>query len=134
MTTETPEEPIPVSADQRWTGRARVVSPREMASPLRTSPPLPPEFPPTGPPPGGGRGPGGRRRRPRWGRIALITSLAVLLVAGSLALTGYLWIQHVNDNLKRTESLDDMVHGQRPVKTVDGALNILLLGSDSRDP
>ncbi len=54
------------------------------------------------------------------------------MVAGRCG--AFLYVKHVNDNLKRTDSIDNMVGGNRPTKTVDGALNILLLGSDSRDP
>jgi LCP family protein required for cell wall assembly len=56
-----------------------------------------------------------------------------LVVSGSV-LWGYLYVSHVNDNLKRTDSIDSMVGADRPPAGVSGAENILLLGSDSRDP
>ncbi|MFB9360872.1 LCP family protein [Actinoplanes nipponensis] len=93
---------------------------------------------PAGPP----RGPGGHprpgrpykgRRKPRWGRIALVAA-AVLLVGGLVAgISLYGYANGLNDDLKRTDAFSDITAG-RPVKTVDGALNILLVGSDSRDP
>ena len=93
---------------------------------------------PAGPPrgPGGGERPGRPykgRRNPRWGRIALLVGVVVLvagLVAG-ISLYGY--ANNLNDDLKRTDAFSDITKG-RPAKTVDGALNILLVGSDSRDP
>jgi LCP family protein required for cell wall assembly len=97
-----------------------------------------PSGPPRGPGGGGGGGrSGGRpykgRRKPRWGRIALVAG-AVLLVAGLVAgISLYGYANGLNDDLKRTDAFSDITNG-RPAKTVDGALNILLVGSDSRDP
>jgi LCP family protein required for cell wall assembly len=75
-----------------------------------------------------------KKLRPRWGRIALAGGLVVVLIVSGFALWSYLYLKNVNDHLKRTESIDSMVGPNRPAKTVDGALNILMLGSDSRDP
>ncbi|WP_412541254.1 LCP family protein [Longispora sp. K20-0274] len=89
----------------------------------------------------GGRGPGGPpkgvirsgKRRPRWGRILLVVSglLVVVLIAGGLGFWTYL--KSVGDDVKRTDAFAGLTNG-RPPKTVDGAFNILMLGSDSRDP
>jgi LCP family protein required for cell wall assembly len=93
---------------------------------------------PSGPPrgPGGGR-PGGRpykgRRKPRWGRIALVAGAAVLVLGLVAGISLYGYANGLNGDLKRTDAFSDLTKG-RPVKTVDGALNILLVGSDSRDP
>jgi LCP family protein required for cell wall assembly len=75
-----------------------------------------------------------KKLKPRWGRIALISLVVLALVGTGAVLAGYFYVKHVNDNLKRTGSIDSMVGGDRPPKTVEGALNILLLGSDTRDP
>lgn len=93
------------------------------------------------PPTRGGRPlygtPGGRPPRrglkPRWGRIALVAS--ALLLACALTVTGclYWYAKSLNDDLARTDPFSEITGG-RPAKTVDGALNLLLLGSDSRDP
>ncbi|HEX5740527.1 MAG TPA: LCP family protein, partial [Pilimelia sp.] len=82
-----------------------------------------------GSPPGRPR----RRTRPRWGRIALVAAsvLAVLgmLFAGGLAMYG----RSLNKDINRTDPFSALTAG-RPAKTVDGQLNILLVGSDSRNP
>jgi LCP family protein required for cell wall assembly len=78
------------------------------------------------------------RRRPRWRRIALVTvlALAVLLAGGAAGLWAY--GRSLNGNLKRTDALNQVAKlpaSARPTTSpVPGAQNILLLGSDSRDP
>jgi LCP family protein required for cell wall assembly len=111
--------------DQRWTGRARVNTGSGRAT---APPPRRPETPPPAPPTYGGK----KRTRPRWGRIALVSVIVLALVAGVGVLGSYLWVKNVDDGLKRTDAFSDVAG--RPQKVVDGTLNILLLGSDSRDP
>ena len=86
--------------------------------------------------PGGPGLPGGPARRgpqPRWGRIILVVVAALVVLA--LLATGGAWLyaSRLNGNLARTDPFSSITGG-RPAKTVDGALNILLVGSDSRDP
>jgi LCP family protein required for cell wall assembly len=97
---------------------------------------------------GGGRGggPGGPGRpggfggreyrgkpKPKWGRIALVAG-AVVLVLALLGVGGaWIYASNLDDDLARTDPFSEITGG-RPAKTVDGALNILLIGSDSRDP
>jgi LCP family protein required for cell wall assembly len=85
--------------------------------------------------PGGPVYPGGRRPRlrPRWGRIALVSGIAVLVLGllGGLGLWAY--VNGLDDDLARTDPFSEITGG-RPVKTVNGTLNILMVGSDSRDP
>jgi LCP family protein required for cell wall assembly len=92
-------------------------------------------LPPQGPPPGGG--PGGRpyrgRRKPRWGRIALLAGLAVLVIAVIAGISLYGYANGLDKNLKRTDAFSTLT-GDRPQNPVEGAMNILLVGSDSRDP
>ena len=93
-----------------------------------------PGRPPTGPPP---QRPGGSpykgRRKPRWGRIALIVG-AVVAIGGLIAgISLYGYADGLDKDLKRTNAFDDITDG-RPAKEVEGAMNILLVGSDSRDP
>ncbi|MEV4810159.1 LCP family protein [Micromonospora avicenniae] len=88
---------------------------------------------PGGPPgPGGGR-PGRRGPRPRWGRIALVVGVAVLVLALIGGVGAWLYVRNLDKDLARTDPFSEITEG-RPAKTVEGALNILLVGSDSRDP
>ncbi|NUT02507.1 MAG: LytR family transcriptional regulator [Hamadaea sp.] len=88
------------------------------------------------PPAGGTGGTYGQPKRkikPRWGRIALVLGGLALVVA--LLIGGGVWLYGVNLNskLQKTDPFSSIV-GDRPLKTVDGAMNVLLVGSDSRDP
>ena len=94
---------------------------------------------PGGPPPRGpGRGDGpGRpyrgRRKPRWGRIALLVGIGVIVIGVVAAISLYGYANGLNKDIKRTDAFSEITNG-RPAKTVDGAINILIVGSDSRDP
>jgi len=74
-----------------------------------------------------------RKAKPRWDRIALV-AVAVVVVLG-LLVGGGLWLyaRNLDSKLNKTDPFSALV-GNRPLKTVDGALNILMVGSDSRDP
>lgn len=94
---------------------------------------------------GGGRGPGGpggpgrtgapykRGPKPRWGRIALVAGVALALLGLLVAGGGWLYVNKLDGNIGRTDPFSAITNG-RPVKTVSGSLNILMVGSDSRDP
>ena len=109
-------------------GRASVPS----SGPYRAAggPPLPP--PPRGP----GR-PGqpykGGKAKPKWRRIALLAGIAVVIIAVIAGISLYGYAQGLDKDLKRTDAFSEIT-GDRPGKTVSGAQNILLVGSDSRDP
>jgi LCP family protein required for cell wall assembly len=101
--------------------------------PPRGSTPINPGGPPRGP---GGTGPGRPyrgKRKPRWGRIALVVGVIILVGGIVAAISLYGYASGLNKDLKRTDAFSDITNG-RPAKTVDGALNILIVGSDSRDP
>lgn len=87
--------------------------------------------------PGGPDGPGGGmdwaeppRRRRRWGRITLVSIAAILALA---LVAGWLYATKLNGDLKRTDAFAG-VGANRPAPAANGALNILLVGTDSRDP
>jgi LCP family protein required for cell wall assembly len=89
---------------------------------------------PSGRPPGSGRGtPYRSRRRPRWGRIALVVGLALALVLGGLALFTFQYAHHLDAQVARTDPFSRITE-PRPDKLVSGAMNVLILGSDSRNP
>jgi LCP family protein required for cell wall assembly len=123
----------------RWTGRARVVAPTPAAPEPVALHPAPAAVGRGGYGPGvygpGAPGPQRtkRRLRPRWGRIALVVaSVLALCLAGSV-LGGWLYANSLNDRLKRTDPFSALT-GDRPPVLAEGAMNILMLGSDSRDP
>jgi LCP family protein required for cell wall assembly len=99
--------------------------------------------PPSGPAParpaGGPPGDRGRsyksgtRTRPRWGRIALVAGGVVVLLALIGGIYAVNYVNGIDEDLKRVNAYEGITSG-RPAKTVDGAFNILLVGSDSRDP
>jgi LCP family protein required for cell wall assembly len=74
-----------------------------------------------------------RKPRPRWRRILLVLG-GVLLVLGLAVGGGWLvYYNSLNSDINRTDPFASITGG-RPAKVVDGATNLLLLGSDSRDP
>ncbi|MEW2382531.1 LCP family protein [Micromonospora sp. NPDC047707] len=85
---------------------------------------------------GGDDGSGRPRRRgprPRWGRIGLVAGIAVLVLALLGGTGAWFYARGLNEDLGRTDPFSQITGG-RPAKAVDGALNILMVGSDSRDP
>ncbi|MER6629670.1 LCP family protein [Streptomyces sp. NPDC000987] len=85
----------------------------------------------------GATGRGGRRRGvPKRGRRALrwsATTLAVLILGTAGA--GYLYYQHLNDNLRKGQRSSGDSRAHKPGANAAGQtpLNILLIGSDSRN-
>jgi LCP family protein required for cell wall assembly len=125
-----PDEPA--REPQKWTGRATVSGPVPDQAAGRASVGSRPVSPP---PPAAPARPvykGRKKIRPKWGRIALVSTLALILLAGVGGLGTYLWISNVNGGLKRTDPFEEIANC--PPKLAEGSINILLLGSDSRDP
>jgi LCP family protein required for cell wall assembly len=58
----------------------------------------------------------------------VVLALAIMASVGT-----YVWYRSVNAQIDRTDPFAGITGG-RPAKVVDGAMNILVLGSDSRDP
>jgi LCP family protein required for cell wall assembly len=114
----------------RWTGRARVTTstpPRSNPSTYGSARPQPPVSPPPRQTPTTRRG-----VRPRWGRIALVLFAVILVAVGAIVVTNVLWLKNVDEGLNREDPFAALEG--RPQKLADGTINILLLGSDSRDP
>lgn len=85
----------------------------------------PPEEPPTQQKP---------RRRRRTRRIILISLLAFVLLVGGTIIGGGLYLRSVEGNIERVDAFNDVPEESRPEKVVDDAKNMLILGSDTRDP
>jgi len=73
-----------------------------------------------------------RRRRTR--RIVLITLLVLALLGGGGAVAGGLYVRSLESGIERVEAFDEVPEETRPVKVAHDAKNILILGSDTRDP
>jgi LCP family protein required for cell wall assembly len=69
---------------------------------------------------------------PRRGRRKKVIILSVLLVVALLAGGGLLYLRGLDNNMDRDDFFAGV--GDRPPPATAGSLNILLLGSDSRDP
>lgn len=68
--------------------------------------------------------------KPRWGRIALVTVVALALCGG---LGSFVYYKTIEGDLERTDPFSSLTKG-RPPKTVSGVQNILLVGTDHADP
>jgi LCP family protein required for cell wall assembly len=97
--------------------------------------------PPSGPPPNSSDGasaapPPRRHRRRRGRRILLITLLALGLLMGGGTLAGGLYLRSVEGVVERVDAFHEVPAESRPDKVgaAKGALNFLVLGSDTRDP
>lgn len=96
---------------------------------------------PDGPAPVAGRstGPTSRqrpaRRRPLWRRVLVWTAGSLAVVVAAAAVAGWLYIRHLNDNLDKEELYlgEGEMAGSQPNADGQTPMNILLLGSDSRD-
>ncbi|SCE77445.1 transcriptional attenuator, LytR family [Micromonospora coriariae] len=73
-------------------------------------------------------------KRRRWRRILLISLLVVLLVGGGAVIAGGLYLRSVEGGIERVDAFDGVPEEGRPQAAVEGAMNIMILGSDSRDP
>jgi LCP family protein required for cell wall assembly len=63
----------------------------------------------------------------------MLAGLAVLIIAIIAGISLYGYANGLDNDLKRTNAFNGIT-GDRPKNTVEGALNILMVGSDSRDP
>ncbi|WP_328414445.1 LCP family protein [Micromonospora sp. NBC_00389] len=72
------------------------------------------------------------QRRSRRILIGVLAALLVLGGGGIIAVATY--GRSLNGNLSRTDAFAGLPEESRPTRAVTGAMNVLLLGSDSRDP
>jgi LCP family protein required for cell wall assembly len=63
----------------------------------------------------------------------MVAGAVVLVIALVLGVTAWGYFSGLDDNLKRTNAFTGIT-ADRPAKPVEGAFNILLIGTDSRDP
>jgi LCP family protein required for cell wall assembly len=75
-----------------------------------------------------------RPRRRRWQRIALITFVVVALLGGGGMIAGGLYFRSIDSGIERVDAFGGVPEESRPQTVAKGAMNIMILGSDSRDP
>jgi LCP family protein required for cell wall assembly len=87
----------------------------------------PSDLPPTDAPP---------RRRRRWRRILLISAIVLVVLLAGTAAAGWWYVHSVESSVARVNAFSDVPTQSRPQKAPEaaGAENLLILGSDSRDP
>ncbi|MEV4820635.1 LCP family protein [Micromonospora sp. NPDC049274] len=86
------------------------------------------------PEPTEGSTPDGPRPRRRWRRIILISLLVLVVLGAGGAVAGGLYLRSVESDIERVDAFDGVPEESRPQPAVTGATNIMILGSDSRDP
>ncbi|WP_374558923.1 LCP family protein [Micromonospora sp. RHAY321] len=66
----------------------------------------------------------------------MISFLVVALLGGAGLVAGGLYIRSVESGIERVDAFEDVPAAERPqvVEKAEGAMNILILGSDTRDP
>ncbi|MFG1775883.1 LCP family protein [Micromonospora sp. NPDC049048] len=77
--------------------------------------------------------PAGKPRR-RWRRIVLVSLLVVALLGVGGVVAGGLYLRSVESDIERVDAFTDVPEESRPQAVTKGAMNILILGSDTRDP
>jgi len=73
-------------------------------------------------------------KRRRWRRVLLITVIVLAVLAGGGLVAGGLYLHSVDSSVKRVDAFTEIPARYRPQKVVTDAQNILILGSDTRDP
>ncbi|MEH1165410.1 LCP family protein [Micromonospora sp. CPCC 205539] len=73
-------------------------------------------------------------RRRRWRRVVLISLLVLVLVGAGGVVAGGLYLRSVESDIERVDAFQGVPEESRPQPVVTGAMNIMILGSDSRDP
>jgi LCP family protein required for cell wall assembly len=70
----------------------------------------------------------------RFRRILIGVLAGVLVLGGGGTIAFEVYTRSLNGNLARTDAFAGLPENGRPSEAVTGAMNVLLLGSDSRDP
>ncbi|MCX5069548.1 LCP family protein [Micromonospora lupini] len=86
------------------------------------------------PEPTEGSTPDASRPRRRWRRVLLISLLVLVVLGAGGAVAGGLYLRSVESDIERVDAFDGVPEQSRPKPAVTGATNIMILGSDSRDP
>ncbi|MBB4957792.1 LCP family protein [Micromonospora polyrhachis] len=76
----------------------------------------------------------GRPRRRRGWRIVLIILLVLALLGVGGVVAGGLYLRSVESDIERVDAFEALPQEERPQVVAEKAMNIMILGSDSRDP
>ncbi|RMI37289.1 LCP family protein [Streptomyces triticirhizae] len=76
-----------------------------------------------------------RKPKPRWRRVLVWTAASLALLVAGVAVAGYLYLEHLNGNLTKKPRSAGSGDLEKPPPNAAGQspLNILLLGTDSRE-
>lgn len=72
-------------------------------------------------------------RLPLWPKLCIVIGLVLVLATSGLIAAAYTLTQRYENNVERADLLGSSKHDGRQLDKVDGPLNILLIGSDSRE-
>jgi anionic cell wall polymer biosynthesis LytR-Cps2A-Psr (LCP) family protein len=73
-------------------------------------------------------------RRRKWLRIAFICLLAMVVIVTSGVVAGWQYLRSVEGKVERADVFEAVPEASRPPKPPTAAMNLLILGSDSRNP
>jgi LCP family protein required for cell wall assembly len=74
-----------------------------------------------------------QRPKRRWRKVLILVLSSVLVIAGGGIVATWAYTRSLDKNVKRVDAFAG-IPTDRPVQVVTKAMNMLLLGSDSRDP
>src|SRR5690242_5229358 len=75
-------------------------------------------------------------KRRRWLRVVLIIVGVLVILLGGGAVAGALYLRSVDKSVARVDAFKQVPEADRPARAAEakGAMNYLILGSDTRDP
>lgn len=73
----------------------------------------------------------GTRPRRRWRAVALLVSLALLLLAGAVGVGSWWYARSIEQRISTVDAFAPLPEAQRPAKVATQTMNILILGTDS---